>query len=135
MVQGVLTQCPFLRHNQQRILLSQTSCILWPEQLCMLVIFSKFSRSTAGSHFQRTCSEKLNLLHFSKNWLLSVRCPLTIQACTSGRNLGKFDQRGGYHFLLLYYTHLDSSYQPLCHNKGACPTLLKPPLLGQQVQQ
>jgi hypothetical protein len=32
-----------------------------------LVIFSNFSPSTTGSHFQRTCGEKLKLLHFSKN--------------------------------------------------------------------
>jgi hypothetical protein len=50
-----------------------------------LVIFSKFFRSSAGSHFQRTCGAKLKLLHFSKNWPLSVRCPLTIGARTSGR--------------------------------------------------
>ena len=31
-----------------------------------LVIFSKFSPSTAGSHFQRTRGEKFKLLHFSK---------------------------------------------------------------------
>ena len=46
-----------------------------------------------------------------------------------------FEVNGGCHFLLLYYTHLDSSFQPLFHHTGACPTLLKPPLLGQQVQQ
>ena len=59
-----------------------------------LVIFNKFSPSTAGSHFQRTRGEKLKLLHFSNNWPLSVRCPLTIRARTSGRNFAKFDQRG-----------------------------------------
>ena len=58
-----------------------------------LVIFSKFSPSTVASHFQRTSGEKLKLLHFSKNWPLSVRCPLTIRARTSGRNFAKFDQR------------------------------------------
>jgi hypothetical protein len=31
-----------------------------------LVIFSKFSPSTSGSHFQRTCAEKLKLLHFAQ---------------------------------------------------------------------
>ena len=59
------------------------------------VIFSKFSPSTAGSHFQRICGEKLKLLHFLKNWPLSVRCPLIIQARTSGRNFAEFDQRAG----------------------------------------
>jgi hypothetical protein len=59
-----------------------------------LIIFSKFSPSTAGSHFQRTCAEKLKLLHFAQNCLLSVRCPLTIRARTSGSNFAKFDQRG-----------------------------------------
>jgi hypothetical protein len=58
-----------------------------------LVIFSKFSPSTAGSHFQRTYGEKLKRLRISKNWTLSVRCSLTIRARTSGRNFAKFDQR------------------------------------------
>ena len=58
-----------------------------------LVIFSKYSPSSAGSHFQRTCGEKLKLLHFSKTWPLSVRCLLTIRARSSGRNFAKFDQR------------------------------------------
>ena len=61
--------------------------------LITLVIFSKFSPSTAGSHFQRTCYEKLKLLHLAQNCPLSVRCPLTIRARTSGRNFSKFDQR------------------------------------------
>jgi hypothetical protein len=38
-----------------------------------LVVFSKFSPSTAGSHFQRTCVEKLKLLHFS-SWKICCRC-------------------------------------------------------------
>jgi hypothetical protein len=58
-----------------------------------LVIFSIFSPSSAGSHFQWTCSEKWKILHFSKNWPLSVRCMLTIRARTSGKNFAKFDQR------------------------------------------
>ena len=43
--------------------------------------------------FQRTCGDKLNVLHFAQNWPFCVSCPLTIRARTSGRNFAKFDQR------------------------------------------
>jgi hypothetical protein len=42
---------------------------------------------TAGSHSQRTCGEKWKLLQFAQNCPLSARCPLTIRARTSGRNV------------------------------------------------
>ena len=71
----------------------KTSILVSEDELNTLVRFSKFSPSTAGSHFQWTCGKKLKLLNFSNNWPLSVRCPLTIRARTSGRNLAKFDQR------------------------------------------
>ena len=70
-------------------------CLLYVNPLEKSFYFScwSFSPSSAGSHFQRTWGKKLKLLHFSKNWPLSVKCPLTIRARTSGRNSANFDQR------------------------------------------
>ena len=91
-------KCSFLHseHPKNKKLLTIIYLYLAHNNLSLLstlVIFSKFSPSTAGSHFQRTCAEKLKLLHFAHNCPLSVRCPLTIRARTSGRNFAKFDQR------------------------------------------
>jgi hypothetical protein len=90
-----------------------------------LVIFSKFSPSTAGSHFQRTCGVKLKLLHFSKNWSLSVRCPLTIRARTSGINFAKFcyPQRGCWDLELFPTVTTVPTH---CARPMACNTSCKP---------